>query len=44
MAKQAKVLTDAELKRVYAICDSSRHAARNRLDFAAELWGWNASM
>jgi integrase/recombinase XerD len=31
MAKQAKVLTDAELKRVYAICDGSRHAARNKL-------------
>ena len=31
MAKQAKVLTDAELKRVYAICDSSRHALRNKL-------------
>ena len=31
MAKQAKVLTDAELKRVYAIADISRHAARNKL-------------
>jgi integrase/recombinase XerD len=31
MAKQAKVLTEAELKRVYAICDSSRHALRNKL-------------
>ena len=34
MAKQAKVLTDAELKRVHAICDSSRHAARNKLILA----------
>ena len=31
MAKQAKVLSDAELKRVHAIADSSRHAARNKL-------------
>lgn len=34
MAKQAKVLTDAELKRVYAIADSSRHAVRNKLILA----------
>ena len=29
--KQAKVLTDAELKRVLAICAQQQHAARNRL-------------
>ena len=31
MPKQAKVLTDAELKRVLAVCATQRHAARNRL-------------
>lgn len=34
MAKQAKVLTDAELKRVYAIAESGRHAQRNKLILA----------
>ncbi|MEP1206115.1 MAG: site-specific integrase [Rhizobiaceae bacterium] len=29
--KQAKVLTDAELKRVLAVCAQQQHAARNRL-------------
>lgn len=29
--KQAKVLTDAELKRVLAVCTQQRHATRNRL-------------
>ena len=31
MPKQAKVLTDGELKRVLAVCATQRHAARNRL-------------
>ncbi len=31
MPKQAKVLTDAELKRVLAVCAQQRHAGRNRL-------------
>ena len=34
MAKQAKVLTDAELKRVYAICEMGRHTTRNKLILA----------
>lgn len=29
--KQAKVLTDAEIKRVLAVCAQQQHGARNRL-------------
>jgi len=39
MAKQAKVLTDSDVKRVLAVIAQDRHAARNRAVFMLSLLG-----